>query len=144
MGLLRRGQVSDAEKAHREAFEEQSKLVKQFPDVAAYSFWLSLMQRSLGRALSEKGETAEAIKHLRAAVARAEALSKKDKRLGGTRPFLGMAYNDLAEALQKANDQKGAAEARRKAEEFGLPGGPGGRGPGRGPGGPPKGRGGKR
>jgi hypothetical protein len=90
------------------------------------------MERSLGRVLSERGTLKEARALLESATGRAEALRKKDARLAGVRPFLGLAYRDLAQALGRAGEAALAAEARRKAEAFR----PEPFGPGKGRGGP--------
>src|SRR5262249_10416857 len=126
MRLLRAGESGAAEKAHRKAFDLQTQLVKQHPNVVAYQFWLSLMERSLGKALSDLGQLSHARTHLKNATDRAEALRKKAPHLGGVLPFLGMAYRDLADALSRSGEPEAAAEALRKSAEFGPPG----RGPG--------------
>jgi serine/threonine protein kinase len=122
MSLLRARRPDEAEKQHRKAVEIQKKLVAQYPAVVSYSLWLGLMERSLGQALGERGELKEARSLLEGAVERVEALWKKETRLGGIRPFLGMAYRDLGLVLARSNEPALAAEARRKAEEFGPPG----------------------
>lgn len=122
--LRRTGTPEEVEKAHRAAFEEQSALVQSHPDVPAYQFWLSLFERSYGRALAGRGEQSAAVTRLRSAITRAETLLKKDARLGGVRPFLGMAYDDLADALSAAGKPDEAADAEKKSREYGgRPGG---------------------
>ncbi len=153
--LFDAGELDAAGQAHRKALDLQNKLVKQCPDVLAYTFWQCLMERALGRTLSERskltegrallagvtwlggsGKLTEGLALLESSIARAEALGKKDSRLVGVRPFLGMAYRDLARTLSRAGKPEQAAEALRKAETFGpRPGGGGrpgenGRGPG--------------
>jgi serine/threonine protein kinase len=130
------GSREEAEKAHKEAFDQQSALNRQHPDVPAYLFALSRYERSYGKALARRGENSAALERLQAAISRAEPLLKKGARLNGVRPFLGMAYADLAEALTRAGKSSEASEAWKKSEEYGFPpfffpgGGPGGRGPG--------------
>src|SRR5262249_30995374 len=112
------GRADEAEKLHREALVTQVRLVQQCPGVVAYVFWHCLMGRSLGRALSELGEQTEALERPRSALDRAEGLAKNDPALTGIRPFLGMAYRDLAQALGRAGDTAAADQARRKAETY--------------------------
>jgi tetratricopeptide (TPR) repeat protein len=119
------GELEGAEAAHRKAVRLQTRLVKQYPDAAAYSFWLGLMERSLGRVLSDRGRLVEAKARLKASVERVEELARKDSRLGGARPFLGMAYRDYAKALERAGETAAAAEARRKSETYDQGGGHG-------------------
>ncbi len=126
MRLVQAKKPEEAEKLHRKAVDFQTRLVKQHPEVLAYSLWLGLMERSLGQALGERGELKEARSRIEAAIERVEALLKKDSRLGGVRPFLGLAYRDLARVHTKAGEAALAAEASRKAAQFGRDGGPGG------------------
>jgi serine/threonine protein kinase len=125
--LFDAGELDAAAQAHRKALDLQNKLVKQCPDVLSYTFWQCLMERALGRTLSERGKLTEGRALLESSIARAEALGKKDSRLVGVRPFLGMAYRDLARALSRAGKPEQAAEALRKAETFGPRPGGGGR-----------------
>jgi tetratricopeptide (TPR) repeat protein len=133
MALREADDVVESEKRHRQAVAIQQRLVRQHREVVAYRFWLGLMERSLGRVLCNRGQWKEARTRLESATARVEGLWKNDARLGGARPFLGMAYRELAEALEHTGEPARAAEARRKADQFGPPrAGPGrGRGPGR-------------
>ncbi len=48
-----------------------------------------------------------------------EALWQSDSRLGGARPFLGMAYRDLAQVLRETGDSVGAEMMLKKAENVG-------------------------
>ncbi len=109
---------------YRRAVELQGKLVKQYPEVAAYRCWLSLMERSLGRVLGQRGQWKEARSVLESAAGRLEALGKKDPRLGTVRPLLGTVYQDLAAVLIGGGETALAAEVRGKAEECKLEGGP--------------------
>jgi tetratricopeptide (TPR) repeat protein len=121
--------LDQAEKLHRKAVAFETRLVKQYPEVIAYSFWLSLMERSLGQALSDRGELEEARTRLESAATRLEGLRRKDPRLGPVDPILGRVYRDLAQALTRSGEAALAAEALRKAEEFGRDRGPGSFGP---------------
>ena len=127
--MLRAGKLEEAEKLHWKAVGVQTRLVKQYPEVVAYSLWLGLMERSLGEVLGSHGQLKEARARIEAAIDRVEALWKKDPRLGGVCPFLGMAYRDLARVLTRNGEPALAAEALRKAEAFGREGGPGFFGP---------------
>ena len=86
----------EAEKCHRAAVGQQSQLVKNYPQVIGYRLWLGLMERALGRDLGRLGDLVEARKLIQSGIERVEALWQSDSRLGGARPFLGMAYRDLA------------------------------------------------
>ena len=124
MRLLRAGKTDEADKVFRRALDVQSKLVRQHPDAIAYGFYLSLIERSLGEIESNRGQLSSAKLYLKSATERAEALRKRAPHLGGIRPFLGMAYRDLANVLSRTGETGPAAEARKKAAEFGPPKGP--------------------
>jgi tetratricopeptide (TPR) repeat protein len=119
IALFQESRFVEAEKVQRKAVLAQKKLVKQYPEVTGYSFWLGLMERTMGRVLGELGQLKEARDRLESATKRVEALWKKDARLGGARPFLGMAYRDLAYVLTKSGESTLAAAALQKADEFG-------------------------
>ena len=86
--------------------------------MAAYRFWLSLMECSLGRVLSDKRQLPDAQAHLVSAIDRLEPY-EDDPHLGGLRPFLSMAYRDLAEVYTRSGKPQLAAEALGKAEKLG-------------------------
>ncbi len=123
--LLNAKQLDEAEKVQRQAVKRQQRLHEQYPEVVAFSFWLGLMERTLGRILSERGQWKEARGRLESATSRVEGLWKKDSRLGGTRPFLGMAYRELARALAATGEPALASAAERKADEYWSERGPG-------------------
>jgi serine/threonine protein kinase/tetratricopeptide (TPR) repeat protein len=127
LGLSRywTGKYDEAAELHRKAIVLQSKLVEEYPDVAAYTFWLGLMERSLGDALGLMGQLKEARILIESGVARVEGLWKKDAKLTGALPFLGMANRTLAHVLTRAGEKELAAEAMRKAQAYGPGGGPG-------------------
>jgi len=110
--------TAEAETLFRQALAIQHKLVKQYPEVVAYGIWLSLMERSLGRALNERGAWPEAKAQLEAAIERMQSLGQKDRRLGAVRPLLGVAYLELAQALKGAGETARAAVALRKSRDF--------------------------
>ena len=64
-------------------------------------FGLSLLERSLGRVLSDRGEWKEARDYLESAAERVEALWRKDPRLGSARPILGMVSMLPSKALAR-------------------------------------------
>jgi serine/threonine protein kinase/tetratricopeptide (TPR) repeat protein len=128
-GLFQARSLDEAEKAHRKAVALQSRLVKQHTDVLAYGFWLSQMECSLARVLSDRGELQEARSRLETAVERLEGLPTKDPRLGSVRSFLGTAYRELAQVLRRGGDVELATKALRKAEELDRRQGPGPPGP---------------
>jgi eukaryotic-like serine/threonine-protein kinase len=130
MRLVKEEKWGEAVPLHRKAVVIQSKLVQQYPDVVAFRLWLSLMERSLGEAVGGQGELQEARTLIEGAIQRVEDLWKKDPRLVGLRPFLGMSYHDLARVLQNSGEPELAATARRKADTLDL----------KGPKGPPKGQ----
>jgi eukaryotic-like serine/threonine-protein kinase len=108
-----------AVEAHRTAVKLQSELAKQYPDVTAYQFWLSLMERSLARVLAERDDLKEARTRLESAIARLELLRQNDPRSGSTRFWLGEMYRELAGVLRRGGEIILAAQAVRKADEFG-------------------------
>jgi tetratricopeptide (TPR) repeat protein len=112
----------ESERMHRKAVIYQSGLVKQYPAIVAYAFWMSLMECSLGRVLVERGELKEARSRFQSAADRLEGLRKNEPNLGMVRGPLGMAYGELARELTKSGETELAAKARKKAEEFGPPG----------------------
>ena len=124
MRLLRAGKTAEAGKVFRRAFDVQSKLVRQYPDAIAYGFYLSLIERSLGEVLLGEGQLSAAKGYLKSATERAAALRKRAPHLDGIRRFLGMAYRDLGDVLARTGEPGPAAEARKKAAEFGPPKGP--------------------
>jgi tetratricopeptide (TPR) repeat protein len=124
IALFRNEQLTEAEEAHRQAVGIQTRLLEQYPQVVAYSFWLGLMDRSLGRVLGERGKLVEARTRLESATRRVESLWKKDARLKGARPFLGMAYYDLARVLSRSGESAKAKEALSRSQEFGGDRGP--------------------
>jgi serine/threonine protein kinase len=131
MDLMAMRIPADAEKANRKAVAIQSALVKQYPHVVAYRFWLSLMECSLARCLREPGQSSEARTRLESAIARLEMLRLEQPGLDSIRPFLGMAYGELAMLHTRSGEKELAAKVQKKAEEFGPMMGrpPGGFGP---------------
>jgi hypothetical protein len=117
--LLRTGRSGDAERVFREAVALQSAIVRQHPKVVVNAVWLGLMERSLGEALAERGELTAARELLEAATSRVEDVYKRDPKLGGLRPFLSMAYRNLADVHDRSDAPALAAVARRKADGFG-------------------------
>ena len=63
----------------------QSELVKQYQDVLAYKFWLSLMEPLLAQMLAERDDLKEARTRLESAIGRLESLRQSDPRSGSTR-----------------------------------------------------------
>src|SRR5262249_28117252 len=124
MLTLQAGQPLQAARPHRPAGALQSKRGKVYPDRLAYPPGFGLMERSLGRALGARGEWPEARALLETATTRVEALWQQDRRLEGVRPFLGMAYRELAQALERTGQPQLAAAALRKADTFGKGHGP--------------------
>ncbi|HJZ93875.1 MAG TPA: serine/threonine-protein kinase [Gemmataceae bacterium] len=112
----------ESERMHRKAVTYQSTLVKQYPAVVAYAFWLSLMECSLGRVLVERGELKEARTRFQSATDRLEGLRKNEPNFGFVHGPLGMAYGELSRVLTKSGETELAAKARKKAEELGPPG----------------------
>ncbi len=121
--------LGEAEKVHRKAVVFQAGLVKKYPQVVAYSFWLSLMEGSLARVLGARGELQGARTHLETAASRLEELHKNDPPLGSVCQALGMTYRDLAQVHTRSGETELAAKTLRKAEEFDRERGPGKPGP---------------
>ena len=63
MSLFWEGSYLDSQRNHQKAVDIQQRLVKRYPLVVAYSFWLGLMERSLGQAMSEQGQLKEVRRH---------------------------------------------------------------------------------
>jgi|GEM_PF-3730802 len=116
-----------AEVCSRQALAIQEQLVSRHPDVPAYRLWLGLMECSLGRARREQGDADAAQGIFEKVVQRLETQYRSEPRLGAVQPILNMAYRELALAHQRAGHSQLAAEALKKAEQFGPP-----------PGGPPR------
>jgi tetratricopeptide (TPR) repeat protein len=119
VSLFLAGQIDQAESYLRLAVAAQEKLVAEHPAVAAYVFWLSVMERNLGRVLCERRHWTESRQRLESAIARLEALRSADPRLGSVRPQLRLAYIDLARALTGAGEAALATEAERRGRELG-------------------------
>jgi eukaryotic-like serine/threonine-protein kinase len=119
VALFLAARPNEAEALLHRAHEVERKLVHQYPDVAAYSFWLSITERSLGRVLNERKAWPEARTYLEAAVKRMEAFRKKDRRFGAVRPLLGVACRDLAQTLEHLGESERAADALQKSRELG-------------------------
>lgn len=107
--MLRSGRPASAEKPLRRAMEIQTRLVKRYPRVPSYEFWLCLVERSLAECLLESGQWRESTRLLLDAVQRAERLDR-EKSLPGVGMLLGMAYGDLAQALWAGGEQRLALE----------------------------------
>jgi eukaryotic-like serine/threonine-protein kinase len=125
----RAGKFDEAEKLQRKARAIQSKLVKQYPEVGAYRFWLSMIEHALAKVLAKRGEWQEARQRLESASARVEALRQADPKFGPAPGFLGMIYRDLAAVLDASGETALAAESLGKAETLRKAGGPGFPGP---------------
>jgi eukaryotic-like serine/threonine-protein kinase len=128
--LLRQsGEAEAAEKALRRAVALQAGLVRRYPEVAAYDFTLARAQASLARALADRGKWPEARALLEGATGRAEAILRKEQRLSSARAFLGRSLRELAEVLTRLEEHELAAQALRRAEDFGPERGRGPAGP---------------
>ncbi|OWK41766.1 serine/threonine-protein kinase [Fimbriiglobus ruber] len=117
--------LEDAEQMSRQAVTDQEKLVGRYPDVAAYTLELGLMERSLGRVLADRKQWPEARTRLDDAVRRVEDVWKKAPGLEGIRPFLSTAYRDSAAILTNAGEPALAAVALKRADEIQPERGPG-------------------
>ena len=67
------GKPEEAQTLMCSAVAEQGKIVAEHPAVVAYRFWLSAMERCLGRVLCERKQWPEARLRLESAIARLEA-----------------------------------------------------------------------
>jgi eukaryotic-like serine/threonine-protein kinase len=118
MSLQKQGKPADAEPLNRKAVALQTKLVTQYPGVLVHTLWLGLMERSLGQTLSDLKQFKEARTMLEGCINRVEPLWKKDRKLDGLRPFLSMAYGNLAQLNDRTEEPIMAAAARAKAAEL--------------------------
>ncbi len=143
-----RARMDEAGQLYQEAIRRQAALVKRFPDDVAYRFWLATIRASSAHFLLERRQPAEARTTLEAAVADTEKFAQAHPEAQSLKPALQQLYLELAEALDRLDDENGARLAREKAEKLGPlpphrpgdPGPPHGRRPPpprRGPDGPP-------
>jgi eukaryotic-like serine/threonine-protein kinase len=144
-----RARMDEAGQLYQEAIRRQAALVKRFPDDVAYRFWLATIRASSAHFLLERRQPAEARTILETAVADTEKFAQAHPEAQSLKPALQQLYLELAEALDRLDDENDARLAREKAEKLGPlpphrrggdPGPPHGRRPPpprRGPDGPP-------
>jgi|HubBroStandDraft_6_1064221.scaffolds.fasta_scaffold24982_3 serine/threonine protein kinase len=144
-----RARMDEAGQLYQEAIRRQAALVKRFPDDVAYRFWSATIRASSAHFLLERRQPAEARTILEAAVANTDKFAQTHPEAQSLKPALQQLYLELAETLDRLDDENDARLAREKAEKLGpLPphrrgGDPGPRHgrrpppPRHGPGGPP-------
>jgi serine/threonine protein kinase/tetratricopeptide (TPR) repeat protein len=112
--LQQAGRGPEAEKAARQALPLYQKLVQEFPKDVSCRFELGSTLNNLALLLRERGETAEACRHLERAVEHQKAAVG----LGGADPkyrrALATHHGNLAETLLVRGDHAGAARAARE------------------------------
>jgi eukaryotic-like serine/threonine-protein kinase len=113
--------MDEAGQLYQEAIRRQAGLVKRFPDNAAYRYWLGMIRMSSAAFLLERRQPGEARNVLETAVAETEKYFQAHPDATSLRPVLHGLYARLAEARRHLDDDKGAGEARKKAEQFGPP-----------------------
>jgi serine/threonine protein kinase len=136
--------MDEAGQLYQEAIRRQAALVKRFPENVVNHFWLATIRMSSAEFLLERRQPTEARHVLETAVKETEQFDQAHPAAASLREVLHELYERLGETLDRLDDDKGAAEARQKAEKLGpsRPGSmnghapPGSRRP------PPRGRGG--
>jgi hypothetical protein len=121
--------LDEAETTHRKAVAVQSRLVKQYPEVVAYSFWLSDMEYALARVIGERGDLAAARSLLETAVVRLERLQTQGLRPAPIRSLLATVHRDVAQIFQRSGEEALATQARNQADKLDLDTGHGPTGP---------------
>jgi eukaryotic-like serine/threonine-protein kinase len=116
-----RARMDEAGQLYQEAIRRQAALVKRFPDNVGYRFWLAKIRMSSAEFLLERRQPAEARTSLETAVAETEKFSQAHLDATTLRPVLHELYAKLSQARHHLDDEQGAGEARRKAEQFGPP-----------------------
>ncbi len=111
--LERRQVDKDAEAFCRRAVTLQKKLVKRFANVDSYKVWLGILQETLARFLMRRQQWKEAKTLLKESIANRESLANER----GMHGFLGHAYHDLANVLDKLGEAEEAILMRAKAEK---------------------------
>jgi serine/threonine protein kinase len=112
---VRRWLADEPVVAYRQAAEELSRLVEQYPDVTGYREQRARARVSLGTVLHGLGRHAEAEEAFRAALADCDALRAASPRTARYRADRASALLDLANALERQGRAADAAECRRGA-----------------------------
>jgi tetratricopeptide (TPR) repeat protein len=114
--------MDEAGQLYQEAIRRQAALVKRFPENVAYRFWLATIRKSSAEFLLERRQPAEARNVLEAAATETEPFYQAHPDATSLRQVLHGLYLRLAESRERMDDDKGALEARQKAQKLGPAG----------------------
>ncbi|MGA2034372.1 MAG: serine/threonine-protein kinase [Thermoguttaceae bacterium] len=115
---LRESDATRAEANLRKALDVQSTLARRFPENSSYTFWMAVIQESLGGLLQEHGRLGEARSALQDCIASFKAVLQKDVKAGHVRDILARNYMNLADVLRRTGEDQAAEEAVRQAREL--------------------------
>lgn len=109
---------SRAETSMRKAMDLQTTLARRFPQNDFYKLGQAFIQDSLAVFLRDRGELLEARALAENCVALLKPWLQKDPKLWYVRGMLSQNYWNLAEILARLNDEQGAAQTARLAEDL--------------------------
>ncbi len=119
LGVLqsRERRLEESEKHCRKAWQLQTDLVAQFPDVVQYKIWQNIFRTSLSDVVRRRGSRAEASELIKCAVADFAEIQKQNPDMVYLNGLLANSYMVLSAGLHEAGDEKGAFTAARQADE---------------------------
>jgi tetratricopeptide (TPR) repeat protein len=117
-GVLQESDPAGAETQLQKALELQTALVRRFPKTTSYNFWMAVVQETLGTLLQQRGRLAESRRMQENSIAALEIMVDGDPHPGMLRGLLAYKYTWFADLLRQMKDEKGAAEALRKADQL--------------------------
>jgi len=133
--ILRASSRRDAAEASlRKAREIQAAAIARAPETSSSTFWLAVVEVSLGRILLERDRPSEARDFLEHAIAILDPLAKERPEAPHVRGLMGEGYRGLADSLRALGDDAGARDVMQRMREMEPPMPPGRRGPGGGDG----------
>ncbi len=115
---LRENDAAGAEASLRKALDLQAALVRRFPHISAYKFWLAVIHRSRAGFLQQRKQLSEARSALQESIALLKGAMRDDPKALHTRDVLAQDYMNLAALLRRMGDEPAAAEADRQAREL--------------------------
>ncbi|MBN1420946.1 MAG: serine/threonine protein kinase [Planctomycetes bacterium] len=120
--VLRASARSDeAEKSLRKARDIQTAAIARGPGAASQTFWLAVVEASLGRVILERDRPSEARDFFEHAIAILDPMAGEmpiGPHVGG---LMGECYRGLVDALRAAGDDAGAEDALRRMREMQPP-----------------------
>jgi tetratricopeptide (TPR) repeat protein len=112
---LRESDPAAAEANLRKALELQSALARRFPENHSYTFWLAVIQESLGGLLKDQGRLSDARSALEDCIASFQDVLQNDVKAGHVRGILAKNYQTLADVLYQLGDAQAAQQALHRA-----------------------------